>query len=225
MEEIDLRDLFGMLMKRWYIILISVLVCSAAAALISLFVLKPVYQSNTTLYIGKNLDGEKTDLAYNDVLLGSQLVKDYREIVKSRLVANEVIQELKLADMSIDDFTAKLSVDLKNDTRVIQISAMDNNPEMAKSIANKVAEVFMVKVVDIMQVENVKVIDTAEAPEHPVKPNKKMNVAIGFILGLMVGFGIVFLIEYFDNTIKTVDDIKKYLDLPVIGTIPVFPEN
>lgn len=225
MEEIDLRDIFGMLMKRWYIILISVLVCSAAAALISLFVLKPVYQSNTTLYIGKNLDGEKTDLAYNDVLLGSQLVKDYREVVKSRLVANEVMQELKLEDMAIEDFTAKLSVDLKNDTRVIQISAMDNDPEMAKNIANKVAEVFMVKVVDIMQVDNVKVIDTAEVPDKPVKPNKKMNVAIGFILGLMVGFGIVFIIEYFDNTIKTADDIKKYLDLPVIGTIPVFPEN
>lgn len=225
MEEIDLKDIFGMLQKRWYIILISVLVCTAAAALISLFILKPVYQSNTTLYIGKNLDGEKTDLAYNDVLLGSQLVKDYREVVKSRLVANEVMQELKLEDMTIEDFTAKLSVDLKNDTRVIQISATDNNPETAKNIANKVAEVFMVKVVDIMKVDNVKVIDTAEVPDKPVKPNKKMNVAIGFILGLMVGFGIVFLIEYFDNTIKTADDIKKYLDLPVIGTIPVFPEN
>lgn len=225
MEEIDLKDIFGMLIKRWYIILISVLICTAAAALISLFILKPVYQSNTTLYIGKNLDGGKTDLAYNDVLLGSQLVKDYREVVKSRLVANEVMQELKLEDMTIEDFTAKLSVDLKNDTRVIQISATDNNPETAKNIANKVAEVFMVKVVDIMQVENVKVIDTAEVPDKPIKPNKKMNVAIGFILGLMVGFGIVFIIEYFDNTIKTADDIKKYLDLPVIGTIPVFPEN
>lgn len=225
MEEIDLKDIFRMLIKRWYIVLISVIVCSAAAAIISLFVLKPVYQSNTTLYIGKNVDGEKTDLAYNDVLLGSQLVKDYREIVKSRLVARQVLDELKLNDITVDDLTAKLSVDLKNDTRVIQISASDNNPEMASNIANKVAEVFITKVVDIMKVENVKVIDKAEVPENPVKPNKKMNVAVGFLLGLMLGFGVIFLIEYFDNTIKTTDDIKKYLDLPVIGTIPVFPED
>jgi capsular polysaccharide biosynthesis protein len=225
MEEIDLRDILGMLIKRWYIVLISVIICSSAAVLLSLFVLKPVYQSNTTLYIGKNMDGEKTDLAYNDVMLGSYLVKDYREIVKSRLVARQVIEELKLKDMTVDDLIGKLSVDLKNDTRVIQISASDNSPEMSSSIANKVAEVFMTKVVDIMKVENVKVIDTAEVPKNPVKPNKRMNVAIGFLLGLMLGFGIIFIIEYFDNTIKTADDIKKYVDLPVIGTIPAFPEN
>lgn len=225
MEEIDLRDILGMLIKRWYIVLISVIICSSAAVLLSLFVLKPVYQSNTTLYIGKNMDGEKTDLAYNDVMLGSQLVKDYREIVKSRLVAKQVIEELKLKDITVDGLIAKLSVDLKNDTRVIQISASDNSPEMSSSIANKVAEVFMTKVVDIMKVENVKVIDTAEVPKNPVKPNKRMNVAIGFLLGLMLGFGIIFIIEYFDNTIKTADDIKKYVDLPVIGTIPAFPEN
>lgn len=225
MEEIDLKDIFGMLLRRWYIVLISVIVCSAAAALISIFVLNPVYQSNTTLYIGKNMDGEKTDLAYNDVMLGSQLVKDYREIVKSRLVARQVIEELKLSDVTVDDLIGKLSVDLKNDTRVIQISASDGSPEMASSIANKVAEVFMTKVVDIMKVENVKIIDTAEVPQNPVKPNKKMNVAVGFLLGLMLGFGIIFLIEYFDNTIKTADDIKKYVDLPVIGTIPEIHED
>jgi capsular polysaccharide biosynthesis protein len=127
--------------------------------------------------------------------------------------------------MSVGAITSKLSVELKNDTRIIQISAQNNDPVMAQTIANKVAEVFMEKVVDIMQVENVKVIDKAEVPKSPVKPNKRQNVAIAFVLGLAIGFGVVFLIEYLDNTVKTPEDVKKYLDLPVIGTIPVFPEN
>lgn len=220
-----MKDIFRMVLKRWYIIVITVILCSLATALINLFVLKPVYQSNTTLYIGKKQDSEKTDLAYNDVMLSSQLIKDYRELVQSRLVGNQVIKELKLKDITVDDLKDKLTVDQKNDTRVIQISATDTDPRMARVIANKVAEVFMSKVVDIMQVENVNVIDTAEVPDKPIKPNKKTNIAAGFILGVMVGFGIVFLIEYFDNTVKTTEDIKKYLDLPVIGTIPVFPEN
>lgn len=225
METIDLKNILQMILKRWWIIVTSVLICTIATAVISFFFMDPVYQSNTTLYIGKKVDDQKTDLAYNDLLLGTQLVKDYRELVKSRLVANQVLKDLKLDDITIEAFSKKLSVDLKNDTRVIQISATDTDPIMAKTISNKVADVFMEKVVDIMQVENVKVIDTAEVPKSPIKPNKKMNVAIAFVLGLMLGFGIVFLIEYLDNTVKTPEDIKKYLDLPVIGTIPVFPEN
>lgn len=226
MEEIDLKNILQMIFKRWWIIVTVVLLCTVVAAVVSLFFMDPVYQSNTTLYIGKKVDMQKSsEVDYNDLMLGSQLVKDYRELVNSRLVANQVIKDLKLNDIALDKFSKKLSVELKNDTRVIQISATDTDPIMAKTIANKVADVFMEKVVDIMQVENVKVIDTAEVSKHPIKPNKKMNVAIGFVLGLMLGLGIVFLIEYLDNTVKTTEDIKKYLDLPVIGTIPVFPEN
>ena len=91
-------------------------------------------------------------------------------------------------------------------------------------IANKVAEVFKQKVVELMDVENVQVIDRAEVPISPVKPKKELNIAIATFIGLMTGLGIIFLIEYLDNTIKTPEDIEKHLGLPVIGTIPVFPE-
>lgn len=223
---IDLKEIINMILKRWWIIVIAALICTIATAIVSFFFLTPVYQSNTTLYIGKKVDTDKnTDLAYNDLLLGSQLVKDYRELVKSRLVANQVMKDLNLSDITVEGFSAKLSVELKNDTRVIQISAEDKDPVMASTIANKVADVFIEKVVDIMQVENVKIIDRAEVPDKAVKPKKLTNIAIAFVLGLVLGFGIVFLIEFLDNTVKTPEDIKKYLDLPVIGTIPVFPEN
>lgn len=224
MEEINLKELFQLAIKRWWILVVSAVVCAAAAGLVSFFVLDPVYQSDTTLYIGKNLD-TKTDLAYTDVMLGSQLVKDYREIAKSKLVVSAVIKELGLKDITADQLSGKIDVSLKNDTRVIQITVQDTDPKMAMDVANKVADVFLVKAVDIMQVENVKVIDVAELPKTPVKPNKKMNVAIAFVLGLMVGAGIIFLLEYLDDTVKTPEDVKKYVDLPVIGTIPVFPEQ
>ena len=224
MEELDLRSLINLIFKRWWIIVASTVICTLTAGIVSFFIMKPVYESNTTLYIGKKIDAKNTDLAYSDVLLGSQLVKDYRELAKSRLVSKAVIDELKLTGITPDKLADKLGVNLKNDTRVIQITAQDRDPAMAQAIASKVAEVFQAKVVDIMQVENVKIIDAAELPKSPVKPNKKMNVAIAFVLGLMAGAGIIFLLEYLDNTIKTPEDIKKYVDLPVIGTIPVFPE-
>jgi capsular polysaccharide biosynthesis protein len=83
----------------------------------------------------------------------------------------------------------------------------------------------MEKVADIMMVENIQIIDTAELPEAPVKPNKLMNIAIATLLGFMLSTGVVFLVEYMDDTIKTPDDVQKYLGLSVVGTIPVFDEE
>lgn len=223
MEEIDLRSLFRIMITRWWIVLICTVVCTSVSIIVSFFVLQPVYQSSTTLYIGKKVD-VKTDIAYNDVLLGTQLVKDYREIAKSRLISSQVIKNLGINQYSPDEFSNKIEVNLKNDTRVIQITAEDGDPIIAQKIANSVAEVFKQKVVEIMQVENVQTIDVAEVPQHPVKPNKKMNVAIAFVLGFMLGAGIIFLIEYLDTTVKTPEDVKKITQLPVIGIIPVFPE-
>lgn len=223
MEELDLKNLIHILKRKWWIIVASALVCSIGAAVISIFFMSPVYQSNTTLYIGKRVD-TNIDISYNDILLGSQLVKDYRELAKSRLVADMVIKELNLTDMTSDMMSNKLEVTLRNDTRVIQITAEDKDPKLARDIANKVSEVFEKKVVEIMKVENVSVIDVAVLAQSPVRPNKKMIVAVAFLLGVMLSAGIILLVEYLDNTVKSPEDIKKYIDIPVIGTIPVFPE-
>ncbi len=223
MEEIDLRSLFRIMITRWWVIVICTVVCTSVSVIVSYFVLKPVYQSSTTLYIGKNID-VNSDINYNDVLLGTQLVKDYREIAKSRLISAQVIKDMGLKNLTPEGFSNKIEVNLKNDTRVIQITAEDRDPAIAQKIANNVAEVFKQKVVVIMQVENVQTIDVAEAPINPIKLNKRMNIAIAFVLGFMLGAGIIFLIEYLDTTVKTPEDVKRITQLPVIGIIPVFPE-
>lgn len=223
-SSLDLKEIIQSIIRKWYIPFISTVLCLAAAFVISFYVIDPVYQSSTTLYIGKNID-KTTDITYNDLMLGSQLVKDYRELVKSRFISRTVIEQLGLKDMNIEQLSQKLDVKNKNDTRIIEISTKDTNPKLAMDITNAVAEVFKTKVVDIMQVESVQIIDKAEEPTSPISPNKKLNLAIAFVLGLFLGVFIVLAIEYFDNTAKTPEDIEKYLDLPVIGTIPVFPKS
>ena len=222
MKTLDFKSVLRIILKRWWIIVTAVLVCSAAAFFASIYFINPVFQSNTTLYIVKEVEnGGKNNLEYYDLLIGGLLVEDYRELVKSRLVSNQVLKDLKFENISVEAFSRKVSVGLKNGTRVIQISATDTAPMMAKIIADKVTDVFIEKVVDIMQVNNVKVIDRAELPKSPIKPNKMMNTAVASVLGLIFGLGIVFLIEFLDKTVRTAEDIKEYLDLPVIGTIPV----
>lgn len=223
-NSIDLKDIFLILRKRLWIIILITFITTSIAAVVSFWVLQPIYQANTTLYVGKKVDSNGS-LGYQDVLMGGQLVKDYRELAKSRLVANIVINELRLQNTTTDQIANMLGVNLKNDTRIIEITAQHPNPEFAKQVANKVADVFKRKAVELIEVDNVQVIDVAETPLEPIKPNKTTNIAIGFILGIMMGFGLVFLLEYLDNTIKTPEDIEKHLGLAVIGVIPRFESN
>lgn len=165
---------------------------------------------------------DEQGLAPVDLSIGTALIQDYREIAKSRLVASAVIDELGLDGLSPDALSSKIDVFQKTETRVIEISVRDSDPYMAMIIANKTAEVFQEKVVEIMQVKNVQVIDKAELPEYPVSPNKKFNLVIAFIFGLAAGAGIVYLTVILDNTVKSPEDIEKYAGLTVIGTIPTY---
>lgn len=195
------------------------LVTSSIAVYVSFFVIDPVYEANATLYVISRQEAQQSTIQYNDMLVGQQLVKDYREIVKSRTVTSQVIEDLDL-DMSSKELAEKISVGSKNDTRIIEISVQDTDPDRASIIANKTCEVFMSKVKDLMKVENVEIVDNAISPETPVKPRPLLNIAIGMFLGLFVALGVIFLIEYLDDTIKNSEDVEKYLGLPVLGTIP-----
>lgn len=226
MEEISLKEYFLILRKRMWLIILLTVLSVAASGLVSYFVLEPEYQTFTTLIVGKPKDYQNVDnkLEYNDLLLNQKLVSTYGELVKTRIVADEVIKNLKL-DMSYKEFREKVNVNLVKDTEIIKLEVMDTNPVLAAEIANETAQVFMENVKDIMMVENVQVIDEAQVPDIPIKPRPSLNMVIAGVLGLMVSIFLVFLLEYLDSTIKTPDDIERYLNLPVIGTIPMVEEK
>lgn len=226
MEEISLREYFLIIRNRIGLIILLTVISVVTSGLVSFFVLKPEYQTFTTLIVGKPKDYQNVDnkLDYNDLLLNQKLVSTYGELVKTRAVADEVIENLGL-DISYKDFREKVNVNLVKDTEIIKLEVVDTDPILAAEIANETAQVFMENVKDIMMVENVQVIDRAQVPDMPIKPRPQLNMAIAGVLGLMVGIFLVFLLEYLDNTIKTPDDVEKYLGLPVIGTIPLVEDN
>ncbi len=219
MVEISIKDIFKILLRKWWIIFICVVVFGALAYVWTNYFVTPMYSASTTLYVGKNT--ETVGVESMDLYLGTNLILDYREIAKSKLVAYQVIDELGLK-MNAGALAGMINVEQRDLTRVIQISVSYPEPQMTMDIANKVAEVFQKKVIEIMQLENVQIIDKAELPKHPISPNNRLNYMVGILLGLAIGVGIIFLIEFLDDTIKTPEDIQKHVDLPVIGVIPVF---
>lgn len=223
-KKMHLKQCFEVVKKRIWIIAVVTAVLVIVTAVVNFFVLKPVYQADTSLYVGKQVTEVQTVLAYNDIMLNTQLVKDYREFARSRLVTGTVIKELKLKGITLKAMANKIGVSLKNDTRLIQITAKDGNPKIARDIANKTADVFKEKVVELMDVENVQVIDRALYSGTPVKPDKARNIGIAFFLGISMSAGLILLIEYLDTTVKTPEDIKRYVSRPVIGNIPLFQD-
>lgn len=220
MEEISLKEVLFILKKRMKLILSLFLVAILLSGIISVFVLDKVYQANTTLMVGRPKDYvSDANIQYNELLLNQKLVSTYGELIKTRAVAEEVIDNLNL-DLSYEQYKEKVNVSLVKDTELIQIIVKDNDPSVARITADETANVFMDKVQEIMKVDNVHVIDKAEIPTEPVSPNVTLNIAIAAVLGLMIGVFLAFLLEFLDNTIKTPEDVEKYLNLPVLGSIP-----
>ncbi|TGE39724.1 lipopolysaccharide biosynthesis protein [Desulfosporosinus fructosivorans] len=222
-EEIELRQYWEVLRKRWIIVVILPLIAALTSGIISFYVIKPVYQASTTLIVGKKAaeSGQAAvQMLDNSVLQANlQLAKTYATIAQSRTVEQNVIKDLDLP-LTVGALDSMISINPVKTTEILEIQVSNIDPVLAASIANSMAQEFSKAVIEIKKVDSVSIVDSAVTPDKPVKPNKTLNVLIAFVVGLMASVGVVFLLEYIDNTIKTSDDVEKLLGIPVLGVIP-----
>ncbi|MEH7172719.1 YveK family protein [Priestia megaterium] len=218
-ETISLRDLFAVLRKRLWLIVLITIIAATVSAVISFFVLTPVYESKTQILVNQAKNDQQL---YNTQVVQTnvQLINTYNDIITSPAILDKVIKELKL-DTSAADLSDQIQVTSAEDSQVAQIVVQDTSAKRAADIANTTASVFQKEVPKLMNVDNVKVLSKAALGENPspVKPQPLLNVAIAIVVGLMVGVGLSFLLEYLDNTLKTEQDIENILELPVMGVI------
>ncbi len=220
-ETIELRELLEILLKRKLLIIILTVVCTLAGGIYSVFMVTPLYKSETTMMVNgaKNMTDIASSLDLGSINLSQKLVVTYGEIVKSRIVLEQTIKNLKL-DMTYEQLLQKTTAQQLGSTEILKISVQDENPQSAALISNEISDVFVKEVMRILKVNNVETIDAAIPIDKPVNINTALNLAISMILGLMAGIFIAFVLEYMDNTIKTENDVQKYLDLPILGLIP-----
>ena len=222
-EIISLSDILSAIKKRWLLILAITLTTTIVAGVISYFVITPVYQTNTKLFVGKEAGGNE-EYSYNDITFYQKLLATYSETIKTKDLINRAIEKEKL-DITVGQVLGNLSVNTVTDTQIITIGYSDTDPERAAEVLEALTNEFIKTSSKLVSNGNIQVIDSVYVPQYPSSPNKKMNIAIGFLLGLMVSLGIVFLLEYLDNTYKNKDQIEKELDLPVLGIIPIIDEK
>lgn len=226
MEEqvISISEIFEALKKRWILILSITLVATLISGILSFFVIKPTYETSTKVFIGKeesNTEGYNN----NDIQMYQKLLQTYAETVKTNEVIQSAINNTNNTDLTVGQVKGALTVTPVSDTQILQIKYQNQNPEVAKEILENVTNEFVILAKELVPNGNVRVIEAVQLPENPVAPNKKMNIAIAFLLGLMVSVGLVFLLEYLDNTFKNKENLERELDIPVIGVIPVVDEE
>lgn len=211
----------GFVRRIWLILLLAV-TGAGIAAYSSITTYVPRYKSSVTMMVVSERDEHEpaAQQAYADILAGQQLVKEYKEIIKSRSLAKTVIKDLGLKGTRPEELIQNVSVSLVDETRILEVTVSDSSPESSAKLADCVGRVFMEKVLEVMKVQNIAVIDAAEVPAGPVEPQHKKNTAVGGFAGLLLGSLIVYLMEELDETIKTPGDVEKYLGIKVLGTIP-----
>ena len=221
MEEqvISVSEIIDAVKKRWKIIVLTTVLATVVSGIFSFFVISPTYEASTKIFIGK--EGAESE-GYNssDVSMYQNLIKTYSELIKTKDLVNKAINNSQY-DLSVNNVLNGITVNTLTGTQILQISYQSKSPSIAKNILESITNEFITKAEELVPNGNVKVLESVELPKNPVAPNKTMNIAIAFILGMMVGFGIVFLLEYLDNTYKNIEQLEKDLDIPVLGVIPM----
>ena len=216
--EINLGEIFALLLHKVWIIILAAVVCGAVGFLYSYFLITPQYQSTTKVYILNKQNS--TSVTYSDVQLSTTLSKDYEQLVTSRYVIEGVINDLKL-DETYESLVKRVSASNATDTRIIAITVTDPEPEQAQKIANSVRDLAAKHITEVMDIEAVNVVDQANLPDEPVSPSIPKWTIIGVLVGIVISAAVIIIQHLLDDTIKTSEDIERYLGLSTLALIPV----
>ncbi|MHA6261282.1 YveK family protein [Sporosarcina sp. CAU 1771] len=218
-ETISLQELFKTLKKRMGLIAFITILAITISGVVSFLVLTPIYQTSTQILVNQSQQ-DQNQFNTQNIQMDLQLINTYNVIIKSTVILSEVLEDLDL-DRSIASLYNQITVNSAQNSQVVNITVQDPDPKLAVEIANTVASTFEKKIVSLMNVDNVNVLAPASLPENPspIKPDPKLNMAIAAVIGLMLGVGVAFLLEYLDTTVKTEQDIEELLGLPLLGLI------
>lgn len=220
--EIDVLELLNLMLHRLWLILLCGILVGGAAFVLSAFVLTPQYESTTKIYILNKT--ENTNLTYSDTQLATQLTKDYGELITCRYVLETVIGQCGLED-DYEDLEKRVSVENAADTRIIGITVKDPNPVMARDLADCIRDVASEHIKSVTAVEAVNVVDAANLPDEPSEPSVLKWSAIGALIGIFLCVLILAIRYIADDTIKSEDDVEKYLALSTLALIPMMDGN
>lgn len=220
-DQIDLIEIFSLLLRKAWIVVLCLIVGGTLAFGWTKLRVTPMYTASSTIYV---LTKTTTVTSIADLQLGSQLTNDFVILAKSRPVIETVIEDLDL-DYTYEAVSRMISITNEENTRIVKFSVSHADPEMAKNIANSVAEATAERIAYIMNTDKPKIVEEAVEPTVPSSPNVLRNIEKGALLGAGLAIAVIMLLYLLNDTLQTEADVLKYLDLNVLAVIPAEKEK
>lgn len=215
-DEFDLRELFFVLWRRILVIIACGLAGAIVALLFTIYMIKPLYRSSSMIYI---FSKTTTVTSAIDLQIGKQLTVDFEILGKSRPVLEKVISDLQL-DTDYDSLLKTISVENPSDSRIIKITARNEDPQLACDIANSLADNLAARVAEVTDTAKPSSVEKAVPAVRPISPNKKKNTMLGGLIGAVLAIAVILFMYYSDMSLRNEDDVRKYLGLGTLAAIP-----
>lgn len=217
--EIDLLELLMVMKKHLAAILLAGIVGLVIMFAYTSFLVTPLYSASSMMYVMPDNSNSMNSYTLSDMQVGQQLTSDYSSMIKSRSFMEDVIKKLNLT-IDYQQLLEKVEVTNPTSSRILQVTVNDPNPQTAADIANEVASVAESKLKEITGMQAIKIYEEAAVPEKPSSPSLKKNCALGLLAGIVLAMAVITVLYLMDDTIKTEDDIEKYLGMTTLAVLP-----
>ncbi|GGA98333.1 capsule biosynthesis protein [Macrococcus hajekii] len=220
-ETFNFEEFLKVLRENFKLIIGLMLLGGLVSTAITSFLIEPIYETNTQVLVSQSQSRET--ITNTDIQASLQLVNTYSDIIKSPSILEEVVKNLDL-EYGTSGLSSMIDVSSQNQSQVLNISVTNEKPETAEKIANELANVFQKKIPKIMNVDNVSILAKADVGDNPqpIFPKPIINLGLGIIVGGLIGLALALFRSMLDKRITTEDDVQKYLELPVMGTVAEF---
>lgn len=217
-ENIKILDIVDALKKRWQLIVSITLAATIIATVVSFFVINPKYEASTKVFIGKNISSTET-YDTNDISMYQKMLKSYADVIKTNDLVERAFNSNGV-ELDPKEALGALTVTPMTDTQIIVMTYRGEDKEECKAVIEAISNEFVKYSKTLYSNANVEIIERVKLPENPVSPNKKLNIAIAFVVGLIIGSGLALVIAMLDSTFKDKDKLEEILGIPVLGVIP-----
>lgn len=212
---IDLIEIFNLLLRKWWLILLSLAVGVCAAFGYTKICVTPLYQASSMIYVLGTQGGESININ-----LSRQLTSDFITLSKSRPVIEDAINRVNL-DMTYEEVAGMISVENPTDTSMLKTTVTSADPQLAKSLSNAMSDTLAERIQEVMGKDKPSTVEKAIEPKYPVTPNTTKNMIVGGLLGAVLMMGVLVLLFLMDDRIKNQDDVERYLQLNVLASVPI----
>ena len=223
-EDIDIKRILEIILSKKLLIVLILLFSILFGYAYSYYYKKPEYKSSVTILLVADENKTNKELTQTDLNINNGLISTYSSIAKSTNVVQKTIENLEL-NMSASSLQKKVDAKQIDRTQFLKISVTNANPELAKNIANELAQVFTQQIKEIYNLQNISIVDEAEVESTPCNVNHMKDIIMFAFAGLFLAMVSVVAIFMFDDTIKSEEDIEKNVKLKAIGTLPVDKEK